>query len=287
MKVKQMLALAATLVLGLSLAACGTPASTSAKPASSTPPADSASTASSAATDTAATPTIDAIKAKGKLIMMTATGFPPFEYLGESGKPAGVDIDIAQMVADEIGVPLEVLDMDFALLIESLKSGKGDLVAAGMTISDERKTQIDFTDTYASAGQMLLVPTGSTIKTAEDLKDKKIAVQESTTGHLYVQEELGLEVMAFKNAIECANAVSAGKADVSVVDSIPAKALVKNSDGKLEAVEPMLTAEDYAIGIAKGQEDLVALVNEVIAKAQSEGKIEELMTMHDEIVAEG
>ena len=123
---------------------------------------------------------------------MTASGFPPFEYLGEDGKPAGVDIDLAQLVADELGVELEVLDMDFNLLIESLKSGKGQLIAAGMTATPERAEQIDFSITYTLNGLILLVPKGSDIKTADDLAGKNIAVQESTTAHIYAQEELGI-----------------------------------------------------------------------------------------------
>ena len=104
-----------------------------------------------------ATPTLDAIKEKGTFTLMTATGFPPFEYLGADGQPAGVDIDVGQLVADELGVEYEVLDMDFGLLIEALKSGKGDMIGAGMTVTDERAQQVDFTVTYATAGQVLLL----------------------------------------------------------------------------------------------------------------------------------
>ena len=102
---------------------------------------------------------MEEIQEKGVLTMMTATGFPPFESLGEDGKPAGVDIDLAQLVADELGVELEVLDMDFNLLIESLKSGKGQLIAAGMTATPERAEQIDFSITYTLNG---LIPVSYT-----------------------------------------------------------------------------------------------------------------------------
>lgn len=224
---------------------------------------------------------------KGVLTMMTATGFPPFEYLGEDGKPAGVDIDLAQLVADELGVELEVLDMDFNLLIESLKSGKGQLIAAGMTATPERAEQIDFSITYTLNGLILLVPKGSDIKTADDLAGKNIAVQESTTAHIYAQEELGIEPLAFKNANECATAVMGGKADAAILDKVPAQTLAMANPDALETVEQLLTEEEMAMGVAKGNEDLLEVVNSVLQKAMDDGTVESLTDKHLKICAEG
>ena len=187
---KKILAFAMAAVLMLGLAACG--GSGASAPASSAAGSASASSGASGQDSAGGTSVVEEIQEKGVLTMMTATGFPPFEYLGEDGKPAGVDIDLAQLVADELGVELEVLDMDFNLLIESLKSGKGQLIAAGMTATSERAEQIDFSITYTLNGLILLVPKGSDIKTADDLAGKNIAVQESTTAHIYAQEELGI-----------------------------------------------------------------------------------------------
>ena len=138
---KKLIAFALASILTLSLTACGG-ASSTASSAAAASTAASASTASSAAESTSsststdgATPTLDAIKEKGTFTLMTATGFPPFEYLGADGQPAGVDIDVGKLVADELGVEYEVLDMDFGLLIEALKSGKGDMIGAGMTVT--------------------------------------------------------------------------------------------------------------------------------------------------------
>ena len=114
--------------------------------------------------------------------------------------------------------PVSYTHLDFNLLIESLKSGKGQLIAAGMTATPERAEQIDFSITYTLNGLILLVPKGSDIKTADDLAGKNIAVQESTTAHIYAQEELGIEPLAFKNANECATAVMGGKADAAILD---------------------------------------------------------------------
>lgn len=233
------------------------------------------------------TSVVEEIQEKGVLTMMTATGFPPFEYLGEDGKPAGVDIDLAQLVADELGVELEVLDMDFNLLIESLKSGKGQLIAAGMTATPERAEQIDFSITYTLNGLILLVPKGSDIKTADDLAGKNIAVQESTTAHIYAQEELGIEPLAFKNANECATAVMGGKADAAILDKVPAQTLAMANPDALETVEQLLTEEEMAMGVAKGNEDLLEVVNSVLQKAMDDGTVESLTDKHLKICAEG
>lgn len=233
------------------------------------------------------TSVVEEIQEKGVLTMMTATGFPPFEYLGEDGKPAGVDIDLAQLVADELGVELEVLDMDFNLLIESLKSGKGQLIAAGMTATSERAEQIDFSITYTLNGLILLVPKGSDIKTADDLAGKNIAVQESTTAHIYAQEELGIEPLAFKNANECATAVMGGKADAAILDKVPAQTLAMANPDALETVEQLLTEEEMAMGVAKGNEDLLEVVNSVLQKAMDDGTVESLTDKHLKICAEG
>lgn len=219
------------------------------------------------------TPTLDAIKEKGVFTLMTATGFPPFEYLGADGQPAGIDIDTGKMIADELGVEYKVLDMDFNLLIDALKSGKGDVIAAAMTVREDRAKQVDFTDTYAKAGQVLLLPADSPITDAEMLKsgDYTVTVQANTTGDIYAQENLGLtDLLQFKNAVECASALVAGKADAAVMDNVAANSLVKTHDGKLKVLEKMVTQEDYAMAVAKEHEDLVEFINTVIEKNKDE-----------------
>lgn len=230
---------------------------------------------------------VETIKEKGELTMMTATGFPPFEYLGSNGQPAGVDIDLVQLVADELGVKMKVLDMNFNLLIESLKGGKGEIIAAGITITPERASQIDFTIPYVLNGQALLIPKGSAIKNAEDLKGKIVCVQESTTGHIYVQEKLGMEPMAFLNSIECATALMTGKADACVLDLVPCLTLAAAHPDELEVVKDLLTREELAMGIAKGNEDLLVIVNSVLKKAVEDGTFEKMMEEHIKICSEG
>lgn len=224
---------------------------------------------------------IEQIKENGKLTMMTATGFPPYEYLGENGKPAGIDIDLAELVAIELGVDFEVLDMDFGLLVESLKSNKGDIIAAGMTVTEERKEQINFTTTYAYAGQVVLLPADSDIESFDDILDKTVTVQESTTSHIYVMDELGLSPLAFKNAVLCADALIAGKADCAVIDDTAAKLLVSSYGAdKLKFLDQPITSEEYAMGIAKGDDEFVNLVNSVIEKAIADGTLDEIIIKH-------
>ena len=294
---KKLIAFALASILTLGLTACGGGASSTGSSAAASTAA-SASTATSAADSTdasatsgeSATPTLDAIKEKGTFTLMTATGFPPFEYLGADGQPAGVDIDVGQLVADELGVEYEVLDMDFGLLIEALKSGKGDMIGAGMTVTDERAQQVDFTITYATAGQVLLLPADSTITSAEELKsgDCTVTVQANTTGDIYVQNTLGISSpLQFKNAVECAAALAAGKADAAVIDSVAANTIVKNYEGELKVLDEMVTEENYALAIAKGQEDLVEFVNQVIEKNIENGTIDKLLEEHTALSSEG
>lgn len=230
---------------------------------------------------------VETVKEKGELTFMTATGFPPFEYLGTDGTPAGVDIDLAQLVADELGVKLVKLDMNFNLLIEALKSGKGEIVGAGMTITEERASQINFTIPYILNGQALLIRKGSDIKDVNDIKDKIVCVQESTTGHIYVQEKLGLQPMAFLNSIECAGAIMGGKADVCVLDLVPCLTLAAAHPDELEVVEKLLTEEEFALAIAKGNEDLLEITNKVLKKAMEDGTIDAIMEKHIKICSEG
>ena len=220
------------------------------------------------------------IKDSDVLTMMTATGFPPYEYIGEDGQPAGIDIDIAQMVADKLGVELKVLDMDFNLLVDSLKSGKGQLLAAAMSVTEDRAAQIDFSVPYASDGQCLMVPKGSAITGVDDLAGKVVTVQEATTGHIYAEEELGLEVMSFKNAVECASALMGGKADAAVLDKITVMTLVSANPDALEMVPGQLTEEQYVLGVAKNNEELKAVVDEVLQQAIDDGTIDALLEKH-------
>lgn len=232
---------------------------------------------------------LQSIKDKGEITMLTATGFPPFEYLGDDGKPAGLDIDLGGLIAKELGVKLNILDMSFNLLIESLKSGKGDFIAAGMAVTEERKTQLDFSVLYANNGQTILAAKGSPIKTLDDLKTLKgneIAVQESTTAHIFVTETLGVEPLAFLNVIECTNALKAGKVKVAIMNRVPAM-MMAMIHPEVEFVNQPVTDHGTAMAVTKGHEDLLAVIDSVLKKAIEDGTIDALLDKHIKICAEG
>lgn len=263
---KKLTALLLALIMVFCLAACGG----SKEPEGGKDPSPSA------------TPTVDAIKSKGKLTVMTNASFPPFEYIDAQGNVVGVDMELAQKVADRLGVELEIIDMNFDLLIDALKNGKGDLVAAGMTARPDRAEQIDFSIIYISMGLKVIVPVGTDIKTFDDLDGKKIAVQEATTADIYVQENYKKATpLQFKSAIDAANAVKSGNADCAVIDMLPAEYMTANSP-EIELMDELLSAEDTAMGVAKGHEDLLAVVNEVLTASMNDGSLQASFDKHME-----
>lgn len=225
------------------------------------------------------------VKEQGKLVMLTNAAFPPFEYLGSNGETAGVDVEIAQKIAERLGVELEVVDMDFNGIVAALASGKGHIAAAGMTVSEERLKSVDFSVNYVTSAQYMIVPaTNTDILTSEDLKGKKVGVQEGTTGDLYASGDwdgdFGVsEVLRFSNAIEASTALMNGKCDLVIVDEMPAKAIVAQNEGVLKLVDEPLTLEDYAIAMRKGS-DLKDIINEELQKMIDDGTVEALILKH-------
>lgn len=272
---KKLLATALATLMVVSLAACGGAASSSSAAASA------ASSTSEAASASAGGGKLDAIKQAGKLVMLTNAEFPPFEYLGEGGAVSGVDVDLAQLVADELGVELEIVNMDFDLLIEAMNSGKGDIVAAGMSITEERMQQVDFSIPYVDTTILIVVPVGSTIASADDLVGKTIAVQEATTSDLFVTDNVeAKEILRFKSAVEAGTTVTTGKADVAVLDKLTAQNVVDSTDGQLALLEEPVSQEQYAMALPKGNEDLLALVDEVLGKAVDADEVNTLIAKH-------
>lgn len=192
-----------------------------------------------------------------------------------------MDVDIARPIADELGVELEVVDMDFKGIPAAIAAGKGDVAAAGMTVNEERKQTIDFTETYILASQYMLVPVGSDIKTAADLEGKVIGVQEGTTGDFFATDEVNAKsVERYSTPIDAATALMSGKLDAVITDEMPAKAIAEQNSEELQVIDEKLTEEEYALGIAKDS-DLLEVANEVIAKLKEEGKIDEFVLNHN------
>ena len=224
--------------------------------------------------------TVDDIKKSGELRMLTNAGFEPYEYKA-GGETVGVDVELAQMIADSLGVKLRIIDMDFDLLVDALASGKGDIIAAGMTATAERAKTVDFSVEYVNNTLKIVVPVGSDIKTFADLEGKTVAVQEGTTSDMFVTDNAGAtEVLRFKDAIIGGDAVQTGKADACVLDLKPAEGVVANSGGSLILLDEELNDEVFSMAIAKGNETLLAAANNTLSAAVANGVVDALVEKH-------
>lgn len=228
---------------------------------------------------------VEKIKAAGKIVMLTNAAFPPFEYLGDDNKPAGVDVELAQAIADELGVKLEVIDMDFDAIVTAIQSGQGDIGVAGMTNTEERRKSIDFSVDYVSTTQMIIVQEGSAIKTADDLAGKTIGVQMGTTGDLFATDMIDdASMMRFKTGPDAGLALQNGQIEAIVIDAMPAAQIAAAGSGLVVLEEP-LTEEQYAIAIAKENTDLKEVVDKVLQKLLADGTIDALIAKHLELSA--
>lgn len=225
-------------------------------------------------------------KKSDKLVMLTNASFPPFEYV-KDGTVQGVDVEIAKLIAQEMGKELEIVDMDFDLIVAGVKGGKGDLGVAGLSIDEERLKQVTFSIPYVDSVLVILVPVGSDIKSPADLEGKTIAVQEGTTSDLFVtnpdNKVNAKEVLSFKNAVAVGSTVADGKADAAVIDNLTGENIVSQLSDKLEILPEELGHEQYAIAMAKdAPQELVDAVNKVLTKLVEEGTVNELITKHME-----
>jgi len=189
------------------------------------------------------------------LKMGTNAAFPPYEfYDDETGEIVGIDAEVAAAIAAKLGMELEIVDMDFDSLIPAVSNGKVDVVLAGLTVTEERKQNVDFTSSYATGVQVIIVPEGSPITVAADLfvegADTKIGVQQGTTGDLYCTWDLEDNGMAtverFKSGTDAVLALTSGKVDCVVIDNEPAKNFVAANEG-LVILETEYITEEYAI----------------------------------------
>ncbi len=214
-------------------------------------------------------------EAAGKLVMVTNAEFPPYEYY-DNNKVVGIDVDIASAIADKMGVELDVQDMAFDSLIPAVQSGKADFTAAGMTVNEDRMKNVDFTDTYAEAAQVIIVKEGSEIKTPDDLSGKKIGVQTGTTGDIYADDIEEANVQRFNKGMEAVMALSQGKIDAVIIDREPAKVFVKENAG-LAILDEAFTEEEYAIAIKKGNTELLDKMNSAIKELKESGELKKIV----------
>ena len=219
-------------------------------------------------------------KDDNKLVMVTEAGFAPYEYRDSNGI-VGVDVDIAREIAASMGKELEIKDVAFDSLINELNSGKADFAAAGMSISEERKKEVDFSIEYVSSKQVIVVRKDyNKIKSASDLDGKTISVQLGSVADSYVNNNYkNSKIVRQKKFLSAAEDVKAKKADCIVMDELPAKELVKNNS-ELTILSIELFTDKYAIAVKKGNTELLNKINEVLEKLIEEGKIEEFIINH-------
>ena len=277
---KKALSLMTAAALVLSLAACGSTASSAASSEAASPEAASSDAASSEAasseaaseTETAELSTVE----PGKLIMSTNAAFPPYEMTTDSGEFEGIDIETAQAIADKLGLELQIDDMDFDAALLAVQQGKADMVMAGVTVTDERQNVMDFTDSYATGIQSIIVKEDSDIASVDDLAGKKIGTQRGTTGYIYCSDDFGDDaVVAYDNGLTAVQALNNGQVDAVVIDNAPAKEYVAANPG-LKVLDTSYAEEDYAIGMAKGS-SLEAAVNAALEELKADGTLQAIV----------
>ena len=207
---------------------------------------------------------------KPKLIMVTNAAFPPYEYV-VGHKIDGIDPEIVRRIADTLGYELIIQDMAFESIIASIQSGKGDVAASGITVTEERKKQVNFTIPYVVANQMVILPKDSPVQKISDLKKLRIGVQHGTTGDLYVSKNIR-EPERYANGALAAAALAAGKLDAVVIDQEPAEVFVSQMP-RLKLFGEPLTGEEYAFAISKKNPELLKQFNDQLAKMKEDGSL--------------
>ena len=278
---KKALSLMTAAALVLSLAACGSTASSAASSEAASPEAASSDAASSEAasseaaseTETAELSTVE----PGKLIMSTNAAFPPYEMTTDSGEFEGIDIETAQAIADKLGLELQIDDMDFDAALLAVQQGKADMVMAGVTVTDERQNVMDFTDSYATGIQSIIVKEGSDIASVDDLAGKKIGTQRGTTGYLYCSDDFGDEnVVAYDNGLTAVQMLNNGQVDCVVIDNAPAKEFIAANPG-LKLLDTAYVEESYAIGVGKGNTELKDAINTALEELKADGTLQAIV----------
>ena len=266
---RSFLAAAGLSVAALALTACGgSSASTASSVASSAASSEAASTSAAAGELT----TVEA----GKLTMATNAAFPPYEMTTDAGEFEGIDIETAQAIADKLGLELQIDDMDFDAALLAVQQGKADIVMAGVTVTDERKAVMDFSDSYATGIQSIIVPEGSDIASPDDLAGKKIGTQRGTTGYIYCSDDFGDEnVVAYDDGLTAVQALNNGQVDAVVIDNAPAQEFIAANPG-LKILDTSYAEEDYAIGMAKGS-SLEDAVNAALKELKADGTLQAIV----------
>ena len=264
---RSFMAAVAVSVAALAMTACGGSASSAASSVASSAASSEAVSSSAAELTTVET---------GKLTMATNATFPPYEMTTDSGEIEGIDVDTAKAIAEKLGLELQIDDMDFDAALLSVQQGKADIVMAGVTVTDERKAVMDFSDSYATGIQSIIVPNDSDIASPDDLAGKKIGTQRGTTGYIYCSDDFGEDsVVAYDSGLTAVQALNNGQVDAVVIDNAPATEYVAANPG-LKVLDTSYADEDYAIGMAKGSA-LEDAVNKALEELKADGTLQAIV----------
>ena len=257
----------------MSLAACGSSASSASSEAVSSEAASSEVASSAASSEAAELTTVT----PSKLTMSTNAAFPPYESTDDNGNFVGIDVDVAAAIAEKLGLELQVDDMDFDAALLAAQNGKSDLVMAGVTVTEDRQLVMDFSDSYATGIQSIIVKEDSDIATPDDLADKMIGTQRGTTGYIYCSDDFGDEhVTPYDDGLTAVQALVNGQVDAVVIDNAPAKEFVEANPG-LKILDTSYAEEDYAIGVAKGNTAMLDAINGALEELKNDGTLQAII----------
>ena len=270
---KKFAALLLTLVMVLSLAACGSKTET---------PAKEEAPAQAETQEPAAEAGFTTVE-DGKLHMSTNAAFPPYEMIKDDGTFEGIDVEVAQAIAAKLGLELVVDDMGFDAALLAAQNGQSDMVMAGVTVTEERQKVMDFSDSYATGVQVVIVKEDSPIATVDDLSNAEmIGCQKATTGYIYCSDTVENggygedHVTAYDTGATAVMALVNGQVDAVVIDSAPAEEFVKANPG-LKILDTEFAVEDYAIGVAKGNTALLDAINGAMAELKADGTLQAIV----------
>lgn len=223
------------------------------------------------------TPTPDPTPDTKTLYMATEGTFPPYEYY-DGDKLVGIDVDVANAIAEKLGMKLEVVDIAFDSIVSGVQAGKYDMGMAGMTVNEERLEKVNFSDSYATGIQVVIVKEGGKVKSLDDMAADGVIIgtQSGTTGFMYASSDFGDEkVKGFTKTTDAVAALINGQVDCVMLDNEPAKALVAaNPDAGLSILDTAYTVEDYAIAINKQNTDLLNQINAALAELKADGTLQ-------------
>lgn len=271
---KKLFALLLTLAMVLSLAACG---------GTETKPADDGDQTPDATGEPQTEDTVLTTVEAGKLTMSTNAEFPPYEMIADDGSFEGIDVEVAQAIADKLGLELVVDDMGFDAALLAAQNGQSDIVMAGVTVTDERLEVMDFSDSYATGIQVVIVKEDSPIQSVDDLANAEmIGCQVATTGYIYCSDTVENggygedHVTAYDSGATAVMALVNGQVDAVVIDNEPAKAFVAANPG-LKILDTEFAVEDYAIGVQKGNTQLLDAINAAMAELKADGTFQAIV----------